>query len=503
MPTLDEMGLTASDIGLDSSETASVKDVVPTTDTPEVYQPESNSSSEDNDAELGRQIELNEAHICAGTISVNGEAARVEVSFGYYEAQITALDLAQSLEQSEQQRIQEGLEILGLNNFNFSVHSREAGDLQKDLKEKNIYVLLHGWTADQGIYKDVHQPNGLTSVEEIMARDENAVVVTLDGNGFGGTTFRSELVEKGIGARCSPEAYAAQVDFLLADVLNFPDDVKENVSFMGHSMGGAAALIISATYPEYGDCIAAAPAIFPTADNFRELDSLYKELETETMEVSPTHKGRITTLLAKAGIRTPTDVVYGALGGSTWVGSKTKAYFEATTKGITQFGFKATGTYLMGREITGDVNADRDILKQLHGIHVNEFEEYGTVSETIMQLKRGVDFSRWSLEDFARLQQKTEIVTGANDTLVTQEDVRNFFRVTTAYEMKLGLVNPEMQSPDAMRTIKASIFELEDTLKDPNSALRTQLPGGHYAPVYSERTITSLTDNAKRKRLNR
>src|SRR3989344_4167975 len=148
--------------------------------------------------------------------------AKYEADFDYYYAELTTNNFDLSPEQKKYLG-----EELGLEQMNFKVFSRAPGEIG-ELKGRNVYVLIHGWTANHHIFSDIKKENDLTFVEEILARDPDALVIGADVNGFGETRFKKELLkDKTLKDKCTVEAGAAQVDFLLAEVLGARHDFLE------------------------------------------------------------------------------------------------------------------------------------------------------------------------------------------------------------------------------------------------------------------------------------
>ncbi|MFZ5424858.1 MAG: serine aminopeptidase domain-containing protein [Patescibacteria group bacterium] len=437
------------------------------------------------------KINLNAESSCRGTVENKQELGTRQLEqFRYFHSNIKSRSFmrenADALESAEYHTY---MYALGLENINANVFSREAGELGDKIKEKNVYVLLHGWTGNESIYSSVKQENQLTIAEEIMAKDPNAVVITMDGNGFGETNFREDVLQGDLQQYCTPEAYAAQVDFFVSHVLGFKDEDKDNVSIMGHSMGGAAAMILGARYG-YENTVALSPALFPSKENLLEIEETFEDA---------THASKMEDLLKRLGYRTSGDGRYAFVGTVAKVGAQTKKALPQVTNKATEVFFNFVGPNYMGEEITGNLGTDKQLVSDLMEIHRGEVDKHALVDYALTNLRRGVDFSSWSLEEITRLNDSA-VLTSEKDKLVTPKDVVNLLKTISSYELLLASSkSPEDLNSNEINAIKAQVEAVNHGVES-ETLQRIIVPGGHYATVYNEAGVDILVHGAAAKR---
>lgn len=471
-------------------ETASTIPI--TTLAPEVgadTRPEINKDAEP-ETRLGL-LNINNKNSCRGTVeNPSTPTERNLERFDYFSCNLKAVEfMQQNVSPTEQAEFTAGLYALGLENINANVFSRENGVLGENLKDKNIYVLLHGWTGNNSIYTDVKQENGFSVVEEIMAKDPNAIVVTMDGNGFGETNFREDIIKGDLQQFCTPEAYAKQTDFFISQVLGIEGEEKNNVSIMGHSMGGAATLILAAIYG-YENTMALSPALFPTKENLSEIEAEFE---------NPAEATKIENFLKKMGYRTAGDGRYAFVGAIAKLGSYTKRVMPKITDKATQVFYDVVGAGYMGEEVTGNEEVDLAIVSKLIGIHRGELSSHRLVDLALTNLRRGVDFSKWSLLEVERLN-RTSILTSKEDKLVTTEDIINFLKTIAAYELtKSAALGVENMTEEELSSIRAQIEAIRRR-QSGGFAERSVLKGGHYASVYNEIAVNTIVHGATKRR---
>jgi len=379
---------------------------------------------------------------CRGNIS-NESGNKTEVAFDYYHAEQNALDFELTEENKEYLN-----KDLALKDIRFHVYSREIGENGsiEDRPDRKVYLLMHGWTATHAIYTEVIRQNDLTMVEEILARDPSAIIVVPDGNGFGETRFKTEFekseidkykkqvkkenmddleVKKNIiSEKSTPEYYAMQMEFLLGIVLDLEgeyNDKKEKVkgsprvAVLGHSMGGAAAMILTTRWGY--ESLASAPALFPSKDNEKYMkdhqDILRKNKAAERL--------------------------YRFLGNSTYLADvvgRLREFMSSISEIAVQQVFVAIANELMGRKISGDPKKDKSMLQHLGAIHIRELtkDKFHTISTTILNLINGIDFSEWSMKEIANLKN-VEIICGKFDTLVPWEELMYSLTTIAAYAL--------------------------------------------------------------------
>ncbi len=434
--------------------------------------------------------------------SEDQEALNQPEKLSYHFAELRAQNFIKNNEDpGKVKEIQEGLRDLGMKDMYAKVYSREGGELGENLKDKNVYVLLHGWTGNHAIYDEVEQGNHLTVVEEIMAKDPNAVIIAMDGNGFGESKFTDDAI-KDIKKYCTPEAYAKQVDFFLSEVLGYEDNEdKTGITIMGHSMGGAAAMLLSAKYG-YENPVALAPALFPSRENLTDIEQKFED---------PSKVGRMEKILRYAGYRHPGDFRYGFVGAAAKLGEETNKALPPVARYATETFFQFVGPGYMGENITGDPEQDAAILEKLLHIHRGELGTHTLVKHALTNLRNSVNFNEFSLKELERLHN-VAVFTGADDKLVTPQDVTQLLRAMTAYELiRAAERNAAGElTEDELMPIRAQIEAIEhiDSQHDQVSSRSQTLKrivgkGGHYSPVYGGLAVDALVQGAQTNRARR
>lgn len=341
------------------------------------------------------------------------------------------------------------MEELGLENIGYSIMTRHK------LPDKpNYYVLAHGWTATREIYTEVKPENGLTVAEQIMALDPNAVIIAMDGNGFGETRFKESVIKDKdkLAEKCNADAYAEQIDFLVTQVLDLD---RSQVQAVGHSMAGDAVMeLASRGY----SATAIAPARFLTEEDSTELDT-YKKLEKE--KVQP---------LLYSGLALGTGLASGV--------GKIGAIGRNISEISVEKTFQVIRDWLMGSEFA----FNEPILKQLLKIHKTQLtaDRLRIVSETIRQLQIGRRRT-WSEEEITNLEG-LEIIAGGEDTLVPPQNLR---RTLEFIEMKLIKANIDKDSK-AMKIFTGLKKRInKHFIKD----------GSHYGVFYNKNTASTIVGN--------
>lgn len=434
---------------------------------------------------------------CKGHIS-DESGAITEVEFDYFHSELNALDF--ELSENEKSYLNESL---ALQDLKFHIYSREwGGDGSiEDRPEKKVYVLLHGWTATHAIYSDVIRHNNLTMVEEILARDPSAIIVVPDGNGFGESRFKKQferpeidmyresthnekmtLIEAQrmiISDKSTPEYYAMQMEFLIGVVLDLEGAYNEKlekvrgsdrVAVLGHSMGGSAAMVMAVKWG-YQHCLASAPALFPTKRNEEYMES-HQDLLREN----------------KAAER-----LYRFLGNSIDLAfhvERLKGFMSSLSEFTVKQVFYAIGKELMGRKISGDPEKDKIMLQHLGAIHVDELttDKLLTASTTILNLINGIDFSKWSMQEIANLEN-VEIISGKFDTLVPWEELMFTLTTISAYALDAqseGVPGSDEAADAAVKLVQRVI--IPGLVK--GEVYKKEDDSGHYRALLGDETVT-------------
>ncbi len=300
-------------------------------------------------------------------------------------------------------------EHLSLDQVYFKIHTKEQLGLE-DIRQKildnntHVYVLLHGWTATNELFDSVHkQPSGKTIVEQILEDDPNAVIITPDALGFGKTKFKDiSMAEKA--EKCGPTDYADEVEFILHDLLNLPNDKRDNLFVMGHSWGGAATMMMAEkNYAPAENCFAVCPALLPTGDWKSKLfDNFLKVRMTYGSLGDVTHLGQAVSETSKSGTK-----LTGAIVNS-----------EITSKAMEIL----MGKYMPGNIKLGDMNKMYPELFRIHSQQINE--NIDTTAAVMHQLAHGTNLD--SIESFGKpIDTKTArnklskctVVVGSKDLL--------------------------------------------------------------------------------------
>jgi pimeloyl-ACP methyl ester carboxylesterase len=377
------------------------------------------------------------------------------------------------------------LKGFGLEDFHIEVHTLNTNTSEANKSIKNsvetqtpeddhphVYVLLHGWTGNHKIFTDIKDENGLTMVEEILSRDPKAVIITPDGNGFGGTRFRSDIpsMEKRV-TYATPEAYANQIEFLLEEVFGFTEEDKKNIRILGHSMGGAAAYQLA----ERGyEAIAVAPAALPVK----------QEMITEQKFPISVGPGNI------AVFREQVRPLYKSLGFSNHFAKEARDRLNIPSEKIVQVFFEnLLANYFMGNETPGAIPDDinRRIVAELIAIHNEELErdKIPTVASTMYGLAEGLSTSRWKPENIEMFSDKVQTVfLGSQDTLVGSSDAADFQKT---------LVRNYVGYPNAERQMRAGKI-----LENIQHRTTTFNNAGHYSTLYQKEVFDALVAPTKK-----
>jgi pimeloyl-ACP methyl ester carboxylesterase len=369
------------------------------------------------------------------------------------------------------------LDALGLEDFHFEVHTRINRPTEKrvgpeDKITPNIYVLLHGWTGNHSIFTNVKNENGLTMVEEILLRDPDAIIITPDGNGFGGTKFKPELnsLDERINLS-TPQAYADQIEFLLKDIFQFDEITLEQVRVAGHSMGGACAYEMARRGYE---AVAIAPAALPVVEELKDIHDLFpKSVKTGTLD----------------NLQDSVRSVYLGLGFSNQLAHFARERTNIPSEKIVQAVFeKILSGYLMGYDTPGnlDKTINRQIIDQLTNIHSEELtaEKLATVAATMFALAQGVSVTKWTNEDIKTMGNNVQAVfLGERDTLVKKKDGPDFQKVLAAQLLKTEDVNVQREGADLSRSLSG----VTEVIKN----------AGHYSTLYHPQVIEAIVKPTK------
>jgi len=415
-------------------------------------------------------LEIEKTRKCNGTYidEIEGEEKSAEFEYKQYPGSAVGVLRKQKYEDDEREKLAEKYNTLGLKDITFNCLSRDES-FKENLKGKHVYVLMHGWTASNDIYSEVHMGGGLSVAEQIMAMDPDAIIITPDGNGFGGSVFRENILKgDGFNEYCTAEAYAKQMDFLIRDVLGL--DPAE-ITIAGHSMGGAA------TYEMIGlgykNGVAIAPAAFPSRES---LDETKEKVQGE-------EGNRVKTTLEKYGINL-SAIIYDVIGGSVKLGegvmklntTLTNKMAEATVREI----FELITPHLMGKEITGIPKVDKRMIEELVRIHAKEVipKKYAVVSGSIKVLGNGTNYSKWNEEKLGNVA-RVEAFSGTTDVLVQPRDFE-----ANGVVLAIKAIDTPHERPVAEVVAKNQ----EDSHK---------INGGHYAGVYHPAVIAAIVKKGK------
>lgn len=420
------------------------------------------------------------------------ETSKKEEFFAYNTYTANATKIIEQMATKDIERAAEvraNLTETGLKDIHAEIYTRGNLQNEQQLAEKNVYVLLHGWTASHEIYSDVKQENHFTIVEEILARDPNALIIAMDGNGFGETNFTRHVLDHDLERYCTPEAYAHQVDFFVEDVLGFSRSEKSQISISGHSMGAAAGLILGAK-ENYQNVVANAPAFFPMHKNLLEIAQFFSEYEDSDA---------FRKFLRSIGVHTQGDLTYAAISSAARAGKvvnrMTRDIARKPVSAITSAIFKYIGPPLIGKKTSNTPEHDTSIRESLAVIHKKQARrEPALVQLALSNLRSSVDLSEFSLEELANLND-CFVITAEDDLLVTPSDQANLIRAITAYQVIKAFKTPVEE---------LSVEQREEIVAEVEAVMRAQslegnryvIPGGHYASVFSQLSMDALVQGA-------
>lgn len=450
----------------------------------------------------------------------NGELVQVETTV--YKHKTTAVTAAETAYQA--QEVEQYLrEELGYEDIGFTVHSSESGKLE-DLEGRNVYILVHGWTGSEEIYSipgQQIQPEGtqsgsdenrLTAVETLIALDAEknknnpdykpAVVITVNAHGFKDSKLTPQALAAEDGRYLSPENSALALNYLVTEGLGV--DV-ENVTAVGHSLGGATVEILKAKYGF--EAVAQAPALYASAENIKALNEFKAQFGEDTQQQKQSFTEKAKEAIKRVGVQSETDVIYQTLGNALKVGEAVKNTSVPGSGVVAEQAVaatvRATLPILAGSDHTGNPEIDKQIGAKLQEIHLPEFtQNTETTAKSIIKLQEGIDFSDWTLEELLRLRE-TQEVHGDNDNLVAKRAVRNlkqvtahqlFIRISELNDSK-GKITPEFAKRlnNQLEGITHDLYGLES-----NDKYLKVVKGGHYAAVLQPDSYVAAVELANK-----
>ncbi|MBD3366323.1 hypothetical protein GF360_03225 [candidate division WWE3 bacterium] len=430
--------------------------------------------------EIIKSIELDE-ETKSCTFSYEEDGEKVSGSFEYHAKKTTLREeLTGELAKTKGAEFREfgrKFEQLGLADMGFAIYTRRnqreaALEKGEKMDPPNVYILGHGWTGTKDIYSEIPMETQMSMVEAIMEQDPDAIVVTMDGNGFGDSPFRTEVLEDEalLKEKIRPESYADQIQFLSEEVLGVP---LEEVSYVGHSMGGAAAFELSTR--GCGSCVALSPAAFPTEELLGEAEVISRKSKNLLQEA-------LNKLGSIKGLNLST-LVYEVLGTSVRFGEafgQISSQAEKISEAVVGQVFELLSNYLLGAEL------DPETRKALVGIHKSQLtaQRFPAVSNAILELKEGMP-----LEDFAENSENLIVFQGESDVLVRPEDLKR----TAASVLVKTLESSQWDENDP--AVKKIVVLVEQLLDE--SQIVT---GGHYAQVYNPtvpKVVASMHPNKR------
>jgi pimeloyl-ACP methyl ester carboxylesterase len=191
-------------------------------------------------------------------------------------------------------------------------------------------VFLHGWTGSSEIWEDLP---GM-----VAAQNPRLISLVVDHNGFGGTCFARPVPDF---AHCSPIAAMRAVERwveLLGLRRQRGDPTPKTVTFVGHSMGGAALFFAEEANWRLGELtrLAIAPALLLH-------DEVHRAFYT-TLGLGIALVGRLQFLETIEGIVSPRILDVLTAGASDAVIDEHRRIYETTPRSVTARTFAAMGT---------------------------------------------------------------------------------------------------------------------------------------------------------------
>jgi len=317
-----------------------------------------------------------------------------------------------------------------------------------DTEDQHIYVLLHGWTGTGALFSQVPSQYGNRSlVAEIIARDPKAVIIVPDGVGFGYSEYNQDL-GKNLKDKCTIRAYSEQVEFILGDLLGIDKERRSDVHVMGHSMGGAATLDLTARgwgKPETN--VAVAPALMASTEerSYGQITATYAALQSLLGRVEAIRKS-VPGESAPKLISKLTGLVFN----------------------------NVLARPLMGEQTNGDVDKKvfKGIMDVLKPLHLEQLLTKLELSSVVMgNLQQGVKPDEYTEGELERMAGCNK-VCGAKDNLGGGRELRIFFPLRGQIR---GSASPDSYWGTLYR----------QTTKIISNA-------GHYAPLFSPEALDPL-----------
>jgi pimeloyl-ACP methyl ester carboxylesterase len=350
-------------------------------------------------------------------------------------------------------------------------------------KTPNTYLLLHGWTGDHSIFEE-------EVMKKIFDKDPTAVIICPDGDGFGKSKFRSDINPIDLLKKCGPDGYAAQMDFLLKDVLELSVEERKNINIYGHSLGGAAAMIMAGQ--GYGKkIVAVCPAAFSRKSK-APLEVEYGDFMDQEVINYIKNKGHVnfeTPIGSAPNVPRTYRMLAMLLGISAMSDAALKKFplLHALPKNLTHITFdKVLADHLMGTKDFDVFHAARmnNIMgrqKLAHGREINA--NLRLASFVMFQLSRGIDLELDTEEGkirAANIANKVTIISADNDKL-------------GAVYLSRDPTQLKNMAPDPRG--EALISQIEAAAGSNRFVDIRTVRGGHYAPVYYQESIDALLEN--------
>jgi pimeloyl-ACP methyl ester carboxylesterase len=385
----------------------------------------------------------------------------------------------------------EALDKLGLEEMAWRITTRDSeAPIQEQLTQGNVYVLLHGWTGNNEIW-NIPGEGGTSFTEKILSQDPKAVIIAVDGNGFGGSKFKDEVVADlpTLQTFCTPESYASQVDWLLSDALELDDETISRTVVAGHSMGAAAATILALKDEKYKSIVSLAPALLPRKENLKTALAV-----RDKTEVKLTSYGLINAALVYEIITTSlqTGTRIEEIVRSLPVSEETAEYLAQGVKSITNTVISKVALPVLIGKLGLDKEEEAVARQGLYAIHQQEVQEKPRLTIAAMKaLKDGYDLQGITLSQLETLASMP-LITAESDLLVPTADAQVF--IATAAATYAGENEPEEQGMEMGRVkgifskigSRLNVLTTRTSEAQQGSANTRVVPGGHYAVMQGD-----------------
>lgn len=339
-----------------------------------------------------------------------------------------------------------------------------------------IVLLFPGWTGVRESLTATPNPQN-SLVAKIITAKPTALVIAMEGLGFGDNLIRSEISNRELDKRSGVFHPSSNASFLHWVTSEYLEIDPWRLVIVGHSWGGATVIEMARQFGGYRYALALAPAALIDSES-RKSPELRKELGL----ISPGATGDTQRLDILVSAR----VIYQMFRQSLKIAEGISGIGSSTAETV----FNLISPQLMGETNPGDVPQEEfnRIMALLKEQHKKQLTERLVVSALVMkELAGGLLVEKWTNEQLIRAAQ-VDILTGASDQLVTPLDVITFQRFLL-WEMRRRAKTFWWNKP-----FSRAIPALEERLSQINAKSGGWMitNAGHMASLFSDQVIKKI-----------